>query len=137
MRLSHFDKPSVNLDAGRPARYRPPSTVKTVWLRDFLHSTKRGASSDRQLGFFCEEDKGEPEDIELFYAGDLSLLDMRCVSIVGTREATAEGAARANRLARELVSAGIVVVSGLARGIDAAAHKSAVENGGRTVAVIG
>jgi DNA processing protein len=58
-------------------------------------------------------------------------------SIVGKREATTEGQKRSGRLARELVAHGVVVVSGLARGIDAAAHLSAIENNGRTVAVIG
>jgi predicted phosphoribosyltransferase len=55
------------------------------------------------------------------------------VSIVGTREVSDEGRARARRLAKELATAGIVVVSGLARGIDTAAHMGAIEAGGRTV----
>lgn len=59
------------------------------------------------------------------------------VSIVGTREVSDEGRARARRLAKELATAGIVVVSGLARGIDTAAHMGAIEAGGRTIAVIG
>jgi DNA processing protein len=102
--------------------YTPPSRVETIWLRDLVQSTKRG---------------GQPKDINLFYAGDLGLASLRCVSIVGTREATPEGLSRATRLARELVEGGAVVVSGLARGIDSAAHRSAIENRGRTIAVIG
>ncbi|MCA8972316.1 MAG: DNA-processing protein DprA [Planctomycetes bacterium] len=55
----------------------------------------------------------------------------RRVSIVGSRKATDEGLRRAARLARELVEAGIVVVSGLAAGIDHAAHRAAIACGGR------
>ncbi len=81
--------------------------------------------------------RGRSEDVELFFAGDIGLLSQRCVSIVGTREASRDGVARASRLARELVQAGITIVSGLARGIDTAALTSAIEHGGRTAAVIG
>ncbi|WP_199728734.1 DNA-processing protein DprA [Corallococcus sp. CA053C] len=77
------------------------------------------------------------EGTTLYYAGDLSLLTRPCVSIVGTRQVSPAGAARARRLAKELVAADVVVVSGLAKGVDANAHNSALEAGGRTVAVIG
>jgi DNA processing protein len=59
------------------------------------------------------------------------------VAIVGSRAATRAGGAFAEELAAELARAGIVVVSGLARGIDAAAHRGALAGGGRTVAVVG
>jgi DNA processing protein len=58
------------------------------------------------------------------------------VAIVGARAATAYGLANAGRLARDLAAQGVVVVSGLALGIDAAAHAGALAGGGRTVAVI-
>jgi DNA processing protein len=61
----------------------------------------------------------------------------RTVALVGTRRPSPYGAHLAERLARELVSAGVVVVSGLARGIDAAAHRGAISGGGQTVGVIG
>jgi DNA processing protein len=73
----------------------------------------------------------------LYAAGDLRLLDRRCVAVVGSREASEEGRLMAWRVARELAAVGIVVVSGLAAGIDAAAHRGAMEAGGRTIAVIG
>ncbi len=73
----------------------------------------------------------------LHTVGDLSLLDRPGVAIVGARKATREGVRRAEQLARDLARAGIVVVSGLAAGIDRAAHQSAIQNGGRTIAVVG
>ena len=61
----------------------------------------------------------------------------RSVAIVGSRAATPLGESFARLLARDLAAAGVTVVSGLARGIDAAAHQGALEAGGRTVAVLG
>ena len=59
------------------------------------------------------------------------------VSVVGTRNPTGAGIRKAKSLAKWLVRHDVTVVSGLATGIDATAHKTAIENGGRTVAVIG
>jgi len=73
----------------------------------------------------------------LYYRGDWELVDTRGVAVVGTRTPTAEGAANARRIAHALVRKNFTVVSGLARGIDSAAHAGALEAGGRTVAVIG
>jgi DNA processing protein len=76
-------------------------------------------------------------DPQLWCAGDVSRLSQQCVAIVGTREVSLEGAARARRLARELAAAGVVVISGLARGVDTEALTSAIAAGGKVVAVIG
>jgi DNA processing protein len=73
----------------------------------------------------------------LYYQGDLSLLKTRMVSIVGARKASAEGIKRAQQLARDLVRDNITIASGLAEGIDTAAHTAAIEFGGKTIAVIG
>lgn len=73
----------------------------------------------------------------LWYVGNPSLLRRKCVAIVGTREVSQEGAARSRRLARELVGAGVVVISGLAKGVDTEALTAAMEAGGSVVAVIG
>jgi DNA processing protein len=73
----------------------------------------------------------------LFIAGDPSLVSADPgIAIVGTRRPSDSGRARATRIAAELVDAGHVVISGLAVGIDATAHRAALAAGGRTVAVI-
>lgn len=73
----------------------------------------------------------------LYVAGDLELLSRPRVAVVGSRDASAAGARRARKIAAQLASAGVVVVSGLAKGIDTAAHEGAIAAGGRTIAVIG
>lgn len=73
----------------------------------------------------------------LFIRGDLSQTDERAVAIVGTRHMTEYGKGLAHRFGVELARAGVTVVSGLARGIDTAAHRGALDGGGRTLAVTG
>ncbi|MFC4911871.1 DNA-processing protein DprA [Actinomadura gamaensis] len=72
----------------------------------------------------------------LFARGTL-IPDDRGVSVVGSRAASARGVEIATAVARELVRRNITVIAGLAQGIDTAAHRSALDSGGRTVAVIG
>src|SRR5689334_6800941 len=74
--------------------------------------------------------------IVLWVRGSSDLSDYG-IALVGSRRATPAGLAFARRLGRELGERGLVVVSGLARGIDAAAHAGALEAGGRTIAVLG
>ena len=64
-------------------------------------------------------------------------LDQPCIAMVGSRRASTYGQNTALMLARELAERGVTIISGLARGIDAAAHRGALEAGGRTVAVMG
>lgn len=74
---------------------------------------------------------------ELYYAGDVSLLSTRCVAVVGSRKFTAYGRRIAGRIAGRLAACGVTVVSGMAIGIDGIGHRSALEAGGRTIAVLG
>lgn len=72
----------------------------------------------------------------LFVKGKLLAEDQRGVAVVGTRRATAYGREVTSRLTSDLATSGVTVVSGLARGIDAIAHKTALDAGGRTIAVL-
>ena len=73
----------------------------------------------------------------LYVKGDLDSPETPAVAIVGTRGATSYGKMAAEQLARGLAAAGVTVVSGLAMGVDSAAHRGALEGGGRTLAVLG
>jgi DNA processing protein len=74
----------------------------------------------------------------LYASGDTGLLHHGLrVAVVGSRSASADGIKRTAQLARFLVSHGVVVVSGLAEGIDTSAHRSAIDAGGHTIAVLG
>jgi len=73
----------------------------------------------------------------LFARGRLELLGTLMLGVVGTRRPTAYGTAAANRLSKDLAQAGMTITSGMARGIDTCAHRSALEAGGDTIAVFG
>jgi DNA processing protein len=78
-----------------------------------------------------------PAGLFLRGAGGAELLARPAVAVVGARSCSGYGSEVARRVGRELAAAGVVVVSGLARGIDARAHEGALEGGGATVAVLG
>ena len=73
----------------------------------------------------------------LYYRGIWELSETPSISIVGSREVSEDGIKRTRRLAKELVERGYTIVSGLARGVDTAAHTAALEAGGLTIAVVG
>jgi DNA processing protein len=122
---------------GRKAQYTPPSPedIRVLSLGAIVIGSGREALAENQLDLL--RSGGKCQDVPIFAVGDVSLVNMPSVSIVGTRDVSDEGAARARRLARELCHAGVVIVSGLAKGVDTAAHKAAIDAGGRTIAVIG
>lgn len=99
----------------------------------------------RIFTYTLEELLGPLNDVEkkyapkkIYVAGDLPIpLPSPRSAIIGSREASTEGLKAARDIAKTLVKRGIVVVSGLAKGIDTSAHKTAIEEGGHTIAVLG
>jgi DNA processing protein len=75
--------------------------------------------------------------LALHYRGDISLLARPAVAIVGSRRASPYAINAARELGRKIVAAGLAIVSGLARGVDTAAHEIALDSGGATVGVLG
>ncbi len=100
--------------------------------------------NERGLKLICREDDSYPGLLDEIYdpppvlivKGELPA-EFPAVAIVGSRRSTRYGEKAANQLSRELGSRGIVVVSGMAEGIDRQAHVGAMEDGGKTVAVLG
>src|SRR5436190_13497790 len=102
------------------------------------------ATVERAVRSFERGDTGYPEGLAALadppacvhvWGGDIPEHGV-CAAVVGSRAATPYGLTVAGRLARDLAAAGVTVVSGLARGIDSAAHAGALSGGGRTLAVI-
>ncbi|MBN8690572.1 MAG: DNA-processing protein DprA [Armatimonadetes bacterium] len=91
------------------------------------------------------EQKDYPESLQvvdhtppaLFYRGSLDCLNAPCVAIVGTRRATTYGLAVAQKFSERLAKVGLTIISGGASGIDTAAHRGALDVGGKTAAVMG
>ena len=116
------------------SRYTPPSHATALMLSEALRGTAR-FPSNKQMDFLgAGEDRS---DLTIYYAGDLSLLKRPSVAIVGTRNVSQAGIDSTDWLTRRLVEAGLVIVSGLAYGVDTVAHTAAIEHGGKTIGVIG
>jgi len=118
--------------------YHRPLSIQTASLKEILAESGRAGLEERQFDLLRRPGReGGRDDVRVFLAGNRLLLRQKCVSIVGTRDVTADGWQRASQLARNLASYGVVVVSGLAKGVDTAALSSAIKAGGQTIAVIG
>lgn len=113
--------------------YREADT-QLLWLQQ--HGASAITIQDAEYPLHLREIPDPP--IVLYFKGDLtSALEQPCVAIVGARHCSTYGQNAATRLARDLTSHGVTVVSGLARGIDTAAHQGAIESRGLTIAIMG
>lgn len=126
----------------------PSDLVSKEILDEYIHQLKEilnDKSSFKDLGIrlygmmdYPEQLRDAKHPIELFYyLGNWDLVYSPCVSVVGTRNPSSEGIQRTSKLVKLLIKDGYTIVSGLAKGIDTIAHKTAIENSGSTIAVIG
>lgn len=114
--------------------YVHPGKFSVIPIADLLEGVREIPETQQgRLGITLEGGRG----FALWCAGDLSLIKKPCVAVVGAREVSTSGAARARRLARELSKFGVAVVSGLAHGVDTEALMATIEAKGRAIAVIG
>jgi DNA processing protein len=111
------------VDLQQQLRLMQEYQVSLVTLDDAAYPLLLGEIYDPPLALFCR--------------GDLTEADRYSVAIVGTRKASPYGIRMAEKLGRDLAFRGITVVSGMASGVDTAAHRGALEAGGRTIAVLG
>ena len=126
-----------------------PEAVDSIIARDLLPRAEAEIESGqetRRRHLLILDDGVYPASLREIYDPPIALyvkgawsecLDQPCVAIVGSRRCSTYGQNSALMLARDLAQRGVTVVSGFARGIDAAAHRGALEAGGRTVAVLG
>jgi DNA processing protein len=126
----------------------PPEAVDTIIARDLLPRAEAEISAVKRLDgdILLLDDGVYPSSLREIYDPPIVLyvkgawsecLDRPCIGIVGSRRCSTYGQNAATMLARDLAQRGVTVVSGFARGIDAAAHRGVLEAGGRTVAVLG
>ncbi|APP87032.1 DNA processing protein DprA [Xanthomonas hortorum pv. gardneri] len=125
-----------------PSELVPPAIIRETWKRLLEEVGQERIKSVgirvHGAGEYPKKLREADHPIELlYYRGDWELVDTRGVAVVGTRTPSSDGASNARRIAQALVRHGFTVVSGLARGIDTAAHAGALEIGGKTIAVVG
>ncbi|HET9527968.1 MAG TPA: DNA-processing protein DprA [Pyrinomonadaceae bacterium] len=126
----------------------PPEAVDTIIARDLKNAAESEIDAVKQLGgdILLLDDGVYPPSLREIYDPPIVLyvkgawsecLDQPCIGVVGSRRCSTYGQNSALMLSRDLAQRGVTIVSGFARGIDAAAHRGALEAGGRTIAVLG
>src|SRR5687768_3949350 len=149
--LEHFGSAEAIFDAPRRelALLRlTPEAIESIASRELFERAEREIENIRKLGgdIIVLDDGVYPTLLRETYDPPVVLyvrgawtecLDQPCVAIVGSRRCSTYGQNAALMLSRELAQRGVTIISGLARGIDAAAHRGALEARGKTVAVMG
>ena len=134
-------------ETGRHVVEPPRERQFERFRRGFDEASFRGCLAARGIRFVGRSDPCYPTRLRELHdppaglflrgAGAIGLLSSRAVAIVGARVCSSYGSQIARLLGRELAAAGLVVISGLARGVDGEAHRGALESRGTTVAVLG
>ncbi len=144
------DKPSIKT-------FKKTNLVKNKVLTDVAYNKMLAGADETMVKTFVTnqanrginittiDDEDFPEKLKdiddapliLYYMGDLNLASSPSLSVVGTRKPTSYGKVVTEKLTRDVASAGIVIVSGLAYGIDSISHRKCLEVGGKTIAVLG
>jgi DNA processing protein len=125
-----------------------PESVDSIIARDTRERAELEIEDIKKVGadLLILDDGVYPSQLREIYDPPITLyvkgaweecLDRPCIAVVGSRRCSTYGQNAALMLGRDLAQRGVTVVSGFARGIDAAAHRGALEGGGRTVAVLG
>lgn len=129
----HTERRSASSQPRSP-RYQAPES-RAIPFSQLLALACRDALEPKQMDFLRSVSKAEAGRVDV--AGDAQILSGRCIAVIGARKASDLGRRRARQLGRQLAERGVVVVSGLAEGIDTEALTGAMEAGGRVAAVIG
>lgn len=152
--LEHFGSAyeAVQACLASPDNWKSSRQVSAQAAQAFARSQWRGKAEkewkslqEQSCAFLLWNDDRYPDILRqlvdapllLYYKGDLSVLHGPAVAVVGSRSCTRDGVRFSAQLARDLSRAGVTVVSGLARGIDRAAHSAGMQGPGRSIAVLG
>jgi DNA processing protein len=135
--VKQLQRQASSLDADAQAWLQQPDEARIAADLAWLHEPGHGLLRCTEADFPPQLETIPQPPAALFIAGDASLLLRPQVAIVGARSASVAGRNTARAFARQLALAGFVVTSGLADGIDGAAHEAALEAGQPTIAVIG
>lgn len=148
--LDHFGSPQIAWEA--PADALRAAGLGSKTIENLLQVRSSGALEKtweylqvQGIGLLTWEDEGYPQRLKeidqpppvLYVRGELQPEDDWAVAIIGTRRITPYGRQVAEEVASALAVNGVTVISGLARGVDAAAHQAAIKSGGRTLAILG
>ena len=125
--------PAISAEARRSPEVRDGASVALAWLEQPAQHLRMWDELDYPA-LLAQIDDAPPL---LFVAGDPALLEKPQLAMVGSRRASRPGMDTAAAFSRSLASAGFVITSGLALGIDGAAHQAALEVGGQTIGVLG
>ena len=120
-------------------------TMKRTFSSDYLRESIKKLKADgvnvaTQLNPLYPELLKQPEvcaPFAFYYKGNLELLNTNCIAVVGTRSVSSYGRRMTEKFTKSLVENGFTIVSGLATGVDGIAHEVALDNNGKTIAVLG